>query len=93
MGKSVNVRGPGLQNVLLCHVEASPLKTMGSLVTPLTSLHSVSRGCILAAHTPVGSTFSACTLLLSSTRNHLSGIEWLPPSTPFRSLTHITPSQ
>ena len=94
MGKTVNVRGPGLQNVLLCHVEPSPLKTMGFPVSPLTSLHAVSREldpCWPPLPWAPPAVPPPLFLPLPGTISQAS--EWLPPSTPFRSLTHITPSQ
>lgn len=91
-GNSINVRCPGLQNVLLCQAEPSPLETMGSAglapVTPLTSLHSVPmvlHACCFP-NAPMGSGLRASTLVLPSTWTNPQVSEWLPPSNPFRSL-------
>lgn len=91
-GNSINVRCPGLQNVLLWQAESSPLETMGSAglapATPLTSLHSVPmvlHACCFP-NAPTGSGLRASTLVLPSTWTIPQVSEWLPPSTPFRSL-------
>ena len=85
--------GPGLQNVLLCHIEPSPLKTRGSLSPLWPHCTQFPGSWILANHTALGSTCDASTLVPSSAWHRLSGMEWRPPSTPFRSLTHTIPSQ
>lgn len=86
------MRCPGLQNVLLWQAESSPLETMGSAglapATPLTSLHSVPmvlHACCFP-NAPTGSGLRASTLVLPSTWTIPQVSEWLPPSTPFRSL-------
>lgn len=92
MGTCVNVRCTGWQNVPLCLAEDSPLRTVGCSFGPCYLPELVA----LISHCAASLLLLECSGVLQHQGLYLSflpprtlippGSEWLPPSTPIRSL-------